>query len=471
MARTITEQSDRGRARGDRAPVPHLIRLLDFERPQQPGSRHALVGLDAVELDRRAEPGAGAGGVTRLGRTLRIELDDPRMSARHARMTHHLRRWSVADQGSRNGIWIDGRGIKDALLEDGAVIELGRTAFLFRMLAAADGPADVAAAALPIAIPGVATFAPEFGAALAALAKLARTSQSVILRGETGTGKEVLGRGVHAASGRPGPWVAINCGALPEHLIESELFGHRKGAFSGATDDRPGLVRAADGGTLFLDEIADLPLASQAALLRVLQEREVTPVGGTRAVAVDLRVIAASHRDLEDEVAAGRFREDLLARLAGAVVEVPPVRARREDLGLLIATLLARQPGGDRVRLSPEAGRALLRYRWPRNVRELEQALATAVALADGRVVEVEHLPPAVRAPTPTDDPAATPVDDLAPSDRRKRDELIGLLARHRGNIAAVARAMGVERMQIHRWLKRFALAIEAYRNPDETDA
>ena len=132
MARTITEQSDRGRARGDRAPVPHLIRLLDFERPQQPGSRHALVGLDAVELDRRAEPGAGAGGVTRLGRTLRIELDDPRMSARHARMTHHLRRWSVADQGSRNGIWIDGRGIKDALLEDGAVIELGRTAFLFR---------------------------------------------------------------------------------------------------------------------------------------------------------------------------------------------------------------------------------------------------------------------------------------------------------------------------------------------------
>jgi pSer/pThr/pTyr-binding forkhead associated (FHA) protein len=462
MARTITEQSDRGRVRGAHQPVAHLIRLLDFERPQRAGARHALTGLDVVELDRRAEGGGGVATATRVDRTLRIEVDDPRMSARHARMTHHLRRWTIVDQGSRNGIWIDGRGIEDALLEDGAVIELGRTAFLFRVLEVDGGPPDVDAAALPMAIPGVATFAPGFGAALADLAKLARTGQSVVLRGETGTGKEVLGRGVHAASGRSGAWVAVNCGALPDHLIESELFGHRKGSFSGATEDRPGLVRAADGGTLFLDEIADLPLASQAALLRVLQEHEVTPVGGTRAVAVDLRVIAASHRDLEAEVAAGRFREDLLARLAGAVVEVPPVRARREDLGLLIAALLARLPDGERVKLSPEAGRALLRYRWPRNVRELEQALATAVALADGRTIEVEHLPPAVRAIG--DDPPTPPVEDLSPSDRRRRDELIGLLTQHRGNIAAVARAMGVERMQIHRWLKRFALAIEAYR-------
>src|SRR5207302_1217977 len=189
--------------------------------------------------------------------------------------------------------------------------------------------------------------------------------------GETGTGKEVIARAIHAASRRPGAFVAVNCGALAPNLVESELFGHKKGAFSGATEDHNGLVRAADKGTLLLDEIGDLPVPTQAALLRVLQQREVLPLGTTKPMPVDLRVVAASHRDLEAEVGAGRFREDLWSRLAGYTAQLPALRDRREDLGLLVAALLARLVQTRPIRFTSEAGLALVQYDWPRNVREL----------------------------------------------------------------------------------------------------
>jgi transcriptional regulator with PAS, ATPase and Fis domain len=282
----------------------------------------------------------------------------------------------------------------------------------------------------------------------------------VLVHGKTGTGKELLARGIHVASKRAGAFVAINCAALPETLVESELFGYRKGAFSGATDDRIGLVRAADAGTLFFDEIGDLPLPIQAALLRALQQREVLPLGATKPIAVDLRVVAATHRDLERDVADGRFREDLLARLAGYVVAIPSVHERREDLGILIGALLERIGGlATNVRFSPAAGSALMRYTWPRNVRELEHVLGSAVALADGGVIELDHLPPGFG--ETRDDATAL---DLSPSEQARRDELCRLLASHRGNIAAVGRELGVARMQIHRWLERFAIDVDAYR-------
>jgi transcriptional regulator with GAF, ATPase, and Fis domain len=284
-------------------------------------------------------------------------------------------------------------------------------------------------------------------------------------------------------AGRRGELVAVNCGAIPDSLVESELFGHKKGAFSGASEDRLGLVRGADGGTLFLDEVGDLPLASQAALLRVLQEREVLPVGGSRPVPVDLRVVAATHRNLPAMVEHGEFRQDLYARLSGFSLELPALRERREDIGLIIAPLLARH-GAD-LTLHPgievDAARALLRHDWPRNVRELESCLAAASVLAGAEPIALGNLPAEVRAsvdhPPPGAGPDAEPVPGSAASeparelvlseeDRRIRDQLARALEEHGGNLSAVARAMAKDRKQIQRWVKRFALEPDRFRRP-----
>jgi transcriptional regulator with PAS, ATPase and Fis domain len=370
--------------------------------------------------------------------------------------------WMIEDAGSRNGTFVDGKRVAQRVaLHEQAIIELGRTALWF---ATGEGNdlADTSAQDLPTPLPGISTFDAAFARQLSAGAKLATSNQSIILFGETGTGKEVVARAIHTASRRSGPFVAVNCGALPPSLIESELFGFKKGAFSGAIEDRPGLIRGAQGGTLFLDEIGDLPATTQAALLRVLQEREVLPIGATRPIAVDLRLLCASHRDLEVAAAKGEFREDLLARLSGYVLKLPPLRERREDLGILIASLLTRLGADPQLRFAPEAGYAIVRYGWPRNVRELEQALSTAVALASSGVIELEHLPPNLQ----PDVVAKVPDEplDLSPSEVKRRDRLIALLVTHRGNISAVADAMGKHRAQIHRWIERYALDLDRYR-------
>jgi transcriptional regulator with GAF, ATPase, and Fis domain len=274
----------------------------------------------------------------------------------------------------------------------------------------------------------------------------------VLLRGESGAGKEVLAAAVHRLSGRRGRFQPVNCGAIPPNLTESTLFGHRRGAFSGAVDDQPGLVRGADGGTLLLDEIGDLPLPAQAALLRVLQESELLPLGAARPVKVDLRVVAATNQDLEALAAEGRFRRDLLARLSGYVCHVPPLRERREDFSLIVAALMTKLGAADAT-FSADAARALLRYEWPLNVRELGKCLASAVALARGKRITSEHLPPLVNAAPPA--PAV---------DNGRRDELIAQLRAHRGNVSAVARAMGKARAQVQRWLRRFRIDPVAFR-------
>jgi transcriptional regulator with GAF, ATPase, and Fis domain len=259
--------------------------------------------------------------------------------------------------------------------------------------------------------------------------------------------------------------VAVNCGALTATLLESQLFGHVRGAFSGALRDEPGLVRAADGGTLLLDEIGDLPLASQASLLRVVQEREVLPVGGVRPSKVDVRIIAATHRPLDQLASRGEFRADLLARLDGFTYALPPLRERREDLGLLVAELLAAAPPGADVRFTPEAGRALFAYKWPLNVRELQQTLARGVVLSERGVIDCPHLPAAVvRA---LEGPARVPAEDTATdgaTDATMRAQLVSLLQDHGGNVSEVARAMGKARIQIHRWAKRWNVNLESYR-------
>ncbi|MBZ0234462.1 MAG: sigma 54-interacting transcriptional regulator, partial [Deltaproteobacteria bacterium] len=297
-----------------------------------------------------------------------------------------------------------------------------------------------------------------------------------LVLGETGTGKEVMARALHELSQRRGAFVAVNCGAIAGTLVESELFGHRKGAFSGALTDRPGHVRAADRGTLFLDEIAELPPAAQAALLRALQEREVVPVGDSMPVSVDFRLCAATHRDLAAMVAAGTFREDLHARLLGATIHLPPLRDRRGDLGLLVRSLLLRQPDGQRARFSPAAALALVEHAWPRNVRELERVLAMAVTLAGRDPIDLPHLPELVTpslppagspARAPDDDrpgvalvaaARATPPAELSPDETALKRELVAMLDANDGNVAEVARQMGKDRTQLYRWIRRFGI-------------
>jgi DNA-binding NtrC family response regulator len=341
------------------------------------------------------------------------------------------------------------------VLLDGDLIELGHTLLLYRD-------------AVPVTAPDVAdldgavsqTFVAGLADALDAMAKIARTGVSVTLLGDTGTGKEVVARALHAQSGRAGAFIPVNCGALPSNLVEAMLFGHRKGAFSGATDDRLGLVRSADKGTLFLDEIGDLPLQSQTAFLRVLQEQEVTPVGDSRPIKVDFRLVAATHRTLTELVEQGGFRDDLYARMSGLTVRLPRLEHRREDLGLLVGALLRKHGEAASPSLHMRAARALYRHGWPLNVRELEKALSTALAVAGGGAIRLEHLPEALRAEeAPASARTGTPTEA-----ERLRDELVALLRQHDGNVAAVAKTMGKGRMQIHRWMKRFDLEVARFR-------
>jgi len=233
-------------------------------------------------------------------------------------------------------------------------------------------------------------------------ARIAGSDATVLLAGESGSGKEVVARAIHAQSRRArGPFVAVNCAAIPEALLESELFGHVKGAFTGATQTRPGRFAAAEGGTLLLDEIGELPLAMQVKLLRVLQERTYTPIGDGEARQADARVLAATHRDLEAMVAAGTFREDLYYRLNVLPVVVPPLRERGHDVLLLARNFLARAAAAEGRRpmdLDPDVELCLVRYAWPGNVRELEHAITRATVLARGDVLSLADLPPKVRA-------------------------------------------------------------------------
>ncbi len=226
--------------------------------------------------------------------------------------------------------------------------------------------------------------------------KVSKAPTSVLVTGESGTGKEIVARSLHELSDRNArSFIVVNCGALPENLMESELFGHEKGAFTGAVSKKEGLVRAADGGTLFLDEIGELPLALQVKLLRVLQERKVRAVGADEELAVDVRVVAATNRDLEAEVEAGRFRQDLFFRLNVIRVRLPPLRERREDIPLFAERLLQKHGllQGKKLTISPEALRRLVSLPYPGNVRELENIIEHAVTLASGHVIELEDLP------------------------------------------------------------------------------
>jgi DNA-binding NtrC family response regulator len=445
------------------APEAHLFAVLDCDRPSAGSTRHSLRAVSEVTIGRGPERAAAREGT-------RLALTSPSgwMSADHARLRRDGRGWLLEDAGSRNGTRVDGKPVVHLALADGDVFEAGHVLFLFReaVHAPPDASPDLDTRTARFPARGLGTTLPALSGEIDSLVRIAASMVPVLLRGDTGTGKEVTARAVHTLSGRRGPFVAVNCGAIPDALVESHLFGHTRGAFSGAVREEPGFVRSASGGTLFLDEIGDLPATSQSALLRVLQEGEVIPVGSTRAVPVDLRIVAATHQPLEALVARATFRTDLLARLDGFTFVLPALRERREDIGLLAGDLLAAIPEAAGVKLSPDAGRALVAYDWPQNVRELGHCLARACALARGEeVVDVKHLPPAVRAAIAGDARAPDAIDAPdASDDARLRAQIESLLRQHHGNVAEVARALGKARMQVHRWLKRFGIDPDWYR-------
>jgi DNA-binding NtrC family response regulator len=300
--------------------------------------------------------------------------------------------------------------------------------------------------------------------------RAAPTDATVLITGESGTGKEVVARALHAESRRAsGPFVALNCSALPGDLVEGELFGHVKGAFTGADRDREGLFEAAGGGTLFLDEIGDLAAPAQAKLLRALEERRITRVGSARAVPVDVRVVAATHRPLERMAAGGAFREDLLYRLRVIELHLPPLRERREDVPAIAVHFLAEFAAryGRPVRpLTDAARRALLAHDWPGNVRELRNALERAVVLAEGDAIEPADLPPGLDARSAPLNPVDAALAGLPWAEARaraldawERDFLAAALERHGGNVSRTAHALGLHRQSLQKRLRQIGLS------------
>jgi len=394
-------------------------------------------------------------GTLEIGRDMEPPVIDPWMSGQHAQVRRDESGWALNDLGSSNGTWYWGDRVSNAILSDGDLFQTGGTFWRFNCR-----PVEDELPTLDDSDP-LATLNPELEVMVRSLRRIATKRLPVMLLGPTGAGKEVFTQALHAASGRGGELIAINTAAIQKNLVASELFGVEKGAHSTAERSRVGQVRQAEGGTLLLDEIGDMPFEVQAALLRMLQESEIVPVGGDRPVPVDVRVVCATHQDLEAMAASGTFREDLYARLNGCRLDIPTLSERIEDLGLLIGRFLKRYDA-EHLTFSAPAYRALMVYPWPQNIRELEKAVETAAALCDGDRIEMRHLPHKVReykVDSGRPRPAGTEMED------QYQREIVRLLEVHKGNVSAVARSMGKSRMQIHRWLKRLGLKPESFRS------
>jgi len=429
-----------------------LVRLISADDPFFPSFRHWLEGVETARIFRGPER-------TRVReQTLEVAIDDPYASANHALIRLGPGGLTLRDEGSSNGTWANGdplpRGEERQVRT--ALIEVGRTFFLLR-----DGTTGARESPMMPEGNEPLTFHPGFADVLRRASRLARRSHDLLVVGESGAGKEVAARWLHQQSGRTGPLVAVNCAALPEHLLEDELFGHVKGAFSGAQSDRTGLIRAAHEGTLLLDEVGEMSPALQAKLLRSLEDRRVRPLGGERELPVDIQVIAATHRDLRTMVGEGKFRQDLHARLGLLTVRIPPLRERPEDLGLLIRSVLTPLPAGvQSLRFELETLRDLLLHDWPMNVRELRKLLLAAVDLAvpesgGAVVIGPQHLPGGIVGSV--EKPAAASGPRSA-EDEALRARLSALLAEHKGNLAAVARDLDRPRISVQRLMARFGL-------------
>jgi DNA-binding NtrC family response regulator len=417
-------------------------------------------GLPTVRLQRDRPIVVGS------HRSADIRLTDDYVSARHCRLCLVDDGVLVVDLGSKNGTFLDGVRVERVRVHAKAVLRVGEEHIHI------DSPAGRPAASQAADASHSPTMPPSismigrgraFRQLRSQLHRLAPLRQPVLLRGETGTGKELAAQALHDAGSRSGgPFVAINCASIVHGLAESMLFGHVRGAFSGAHRDHAGAFARAHGGTIFLDEVAELPLALQAKLLRAMETRCVTPVGAEREVHVDVRIVTATHRDLDAMVASGDFREDLFHRLSVLVVELPPLRERRADIPDLLthfATLAAAELGRP-VTLSPEAVTAAQAYDWPGNIRALRNAVLRAGALSDG-IIEADALVPSMSNNTRAAPPGVgllLPRGDYGSMNR----ELLRRAVHEHDSIRQAAKALGVPRSTLGAWLKKLGIAIPA---------
>ena len=403
-------------------------------------------------------------------RSCDVVLTDEFVSRRHCSVSPAAGGFQITDLGSRNGTRIDGVSVSKVVAPPGVAIRLGKT--LVQLL-----PADEV---LDIPPSDKDRFGGLYGGSqamrsvFAVLERASKSSAPVLFLGESGTGKELMARGVHDSSPRKdGPFVVFDCGASTETLIESDLFGHTKGAFTGAQSDRQGAFAAAHGGTLFLDEIGDLPIALQPKLLRMLEAGEVQRLGSNKSERFDVRIVAATHRDVFGEVSRGGFRGDLYYRLAVVEVHVPPLRQRPDDLPALIAMFLERAGAPQLAKqVGGTALERLQRYHWPGNVRELRNVITRAVALA-GPDDDFQSLPfllrPTAAAPEAqtvrADRPFHEAKDEVVA--RFEREYLTDLVARAGGNLSQAARTAGLERKFLYKLLERAGLR---QKQPDQDD-
>jgi DNA-binding NtrC family response regulator len=375
----------------------------------------------------------------------------------------------LSDLGSRNGIHVNGRRVPSASLKCGDVVRLGGWIGVVT-----DAPGTFEEIA-----PGLWGGA-VLQEALAPLRRAAPSDLPIVIEGETGTGKEVVARSIHTWSGRAGPFVGVNCAALPEALAEGELFGYRRGAFTGADRASPGFFRSADGGTLLLDEVTDLPLSVQAKLLRVLEERAVQPLGEPRPVPIDVRVLVAGQVSLLEASRQGRFRPDLLARLDGVTVKLPPLRNRRQDVPLHFSRFLTDLGQGRAPAVEGELVERLCLHDWPFNVRELLLLARRLVVLHGGdSTLRAAHLPERIGDPSAPRAPvggaaaqSATAVPSVAavapgPAEPVELPALVAALRASGGNVARAAAMLGVTRQRAYRLMDGKAIDLEALRNPE----
>ena len=416
------------------------------------------------ELDASTETLIGNGPTRRRvpGTPSRIELPDDKVSRAHCRLSRRFGQWTVLDLESKNGTHVNGKGQPTAPLSDGDIIRVGNVVLVFReTFPAGCGDLDLESNTDP---PGLVALAPQLAERFRRAATVAQADIPMLLLGPTGSGKELLTAAIHAELGRRGQLVPVNCGGLPAELVESELFGHRRGAFSGSHDDHRGLFSQADGGTLFLDEVGELPFPVQSKLLRAVQQRSIRPVGATTAEPVDVRLIAATNRDLAVMVAEQRFRADLYQRLAGAVIELPPVIARKEDFGAFLAHAL--RSDAPHAKISGRVLDDVMAHPWPGGARAMAHAVRAAAALHGDRPIR-EIVLPSVAAPTRPAAPPDATQPRQSPQDAALRDKLAAVCRDSGGNLAEVARRMGKDRKQIRRWIERLGLGetVEELRN------
>jgi transcriptional regulator with GAF, ATPase, and Fis domain len=431
--------------------------------------------------------------VLRIGarRGCDLELSDTKVSGLHCEIRLDERGYRLRDMESTNGTWVGGYRVQDLYINPGTVIHVGASRIRFEPL----GDGVELQLSAQDRFGGLVGRSVKMREMFARLERIAVTDATVLVTGDTGTGKELVAEALHESSPRAaGPFVVLDCGAIPPNLVESELFGHERGAFTGASSTYVGAFERADKGTVFLDEIGELPLDLQPKLLRVLERKEVRRIGGSKTITVDIRVVAATNRDLGVEVNKGRFREDLYYRLAVARVHVPPLRERRDDIPLLVEHFLATLPNGDKTKLRPETLELMKKHEWPGNVRELRNVIERAVLLSEApgseHALRRSYMPgqrtpgaqtaaattlPAVNAPSGGGPPPAQPgpveplqvqIDTSIPFKLAKQDlveeferrYIRALLEEHGGNISAAARAAGIDRMSIHKILHRLGL-------------